>query len=364
MKILAGDRDPRHRTQIVVTLGPACETESRLKRLIALGVDIFRVNGSHGRSTEHARRIQRVRRIARRLQKIVQVLVDLPGPKFRLGSIPGGSMELKAGETVRLTDSRTHHFKTPCLPLRQADLLARLKPGHSLFVNDGTVELRMLCALKGIAICRVISGGVVRSGSGINLRHTDLDVTLPIATDLPWIRFAAAHHAEWLAVSFVQTAEDVERVRKEANKSGYRPQIMAKIEKCKALDNLKAIIQVSDGVMVARGDLGVETPLEEIPFVQKRIIAVANRQKKFVVTATQMLESMVVQPTPTRAEVSDIANAVIDGTDGVMLSAESAIGRYPVEAASVLARVLSAAERALPSGRQAFGNLPNPACVK
>ncbi len=328
-------------------MGPAVDDPSKIRALIGLGVDIFRLNVSHGQASEHARRIERVRRIARRLRKTVAILVDLPGPKFRLGKLDRGSLVIAAGQSGQLVPEGQSRAQPLALPLRQDDLLKHIREGQNVFINDGTVKLEIVRGSKTRAAFRVLAGGVVRSGSGINLPQTDLGVTLPVASDLPWIQFAAEHTADWLAVSFVQTANDVAQVRRAAGKWGYRPSIMAKIEKRRALQNLDAIIQVCDGVMVARGDLGVETPLEEIPFAQKRIIAAANRRGKFSVTATQMLESMVTLSTPTRAEVTDIANAVLDGTDGVMLSAETAVGQHPIEAVSILSRVVSAAERHL-----------------
>ncbi|MFA5975243.1 MAG: pyruvate kinase [Elusimicrobiota bacterium] len=341
--------DANHRTKIVATLGPATDNRAVLSELIRLGVDIVRVNASHGTVDEHHRRILSVRRLARGLRKRVEVLIDLPGPKFRLGKFARGSVELSAGQTVRLVPPGVCRQKG-CLPLRQPTLLPLIRPKQPVFLADGLVELQVLHVMGRTAVCRVAAGGVVRSGSGLNLPNTDFPVVLPTSQDKEWIRFAARHKAEWLAVSFVQTPEDIRRVRQAAHEWRHRPQIMAKIEKRKALENLEAIVQEADGVMVARGDLGVETPLEEIPFAQKRIIAVSNFYRKKVVTATQMLESMVLQPMPTRAEVTDVANAVIDGTDAVMLSAETAIGRYPVKSVEILSRILSSTEEVLRTG--------------
>lgn len=325
-----------------------------LSAFVRLGVDLFRVNASHGTAVEHAKRIRLVRQLARRYRKSVGILIDLPGPKFRLKELPKGERVLKAGQQVELSAHGGHGARVR-LPLRQTELLASLRSREFLFLADGTVALEVLRATPTSALCMVLTSGTVRSGSGLNLPNTRLDITLPTKKDREWIAFAAEQKAEWLAVSFVQSREDLQNVRAEAQHHGYKPKIMAKIEKRRALANLESIVKAADGVMVARGDLGVETPLEEIPFVQKRIIRAANRARKFVITATQMLESMTHQPTPTRAEVTDVANAILDGTNGVMLSAESAIGQYPVEAVKVLARVLSATENYLRTGSASRG---------
>ena len=331
---------PWHRTKIVCTLGPATDRPGVLERLIAAGMDVARLNMSHGDHSEHARRIQQVRQLARQMEQPVAVLMDLPGPKFRVGSLPDGSRELRRDGEVTLaieTDALTD------LPVRHRRLLQALCVGEAVYLADGAIRLQVITAAPDRVVCRVLVGGVVRSGSGINVPESTLSALIPTDDDRRHLAFAVAQEAEWLGVSFVQFADDLARVRSFLP-AGPRPLLMAKIEKRQALAELDAIVKTADGVMVARGDLGVETDLAQIPLVQKRIIALANAWARPVITATQMLESMVEQEQPTRAEVTDVANAVLDGTDGVMLSAETAIGRFPGAAVEILQRVIAATE--------------------
>ncbi|MBM3858238.1 MAG: pyruvate kinase [Verrucomicrobia bacterium] len=330
---------PWHRTRIVCTLGPATDPPGVLERLIRAGMDVARINASHGQHADHARRIQQVRRLARQLAQPVAVLMDLPGPKFRLGDLPGGVRELRPGENIFLAADRSPF----ALPVRHRQLLRALHAGESVYLADGLIRLRVTSRAADRIGCAVLIGGTVRSGSGINVPESKLAPLVPTAADRRHIAFARSVHAEWLGVSFVQSADDLARVRRLLPR-GSSPLVLAKIEKRQALADLDAIVAAADGVMVARGDLGVETDLAEIPLLQKRIIAAANAQARPVITATQMLESMVAHEQPTRAEVTDIANAVLDGTDAVMLSAETAIGRFPVAAVEILQRVLTATE--------------------
>jgi pyruvate kinase len=340
-----------HRTKIVCTLGPATDAPGVIERLISSGMDIARVNTSHGNHEEHARRIQQVRQAAQERGQPVAILIDLPGPKFRLGELPDGCRKLLEGETIILADedgyarvgNREEGGKY--LPVRNPELLRALAAGQRVFLADGLIELSVETVVPGRAHCKTVIGGVIRSGSGINIPESNLDALVPTDEDRRHLAFALAQEAEWIGVSFVQSAADILRVRT-LLPAGAQPLLMAKIEKRRALANLDEIMEASDGVMVARGDLGIETNLAEIPLVQKRIIAAANACARPVVTATQMLESMVVHEHPTRAEVTDVANAVIDGTDAVMLSAETAIGRFPVLAVEMLGRVLAATEAA------------------
>ncbi len=329
-----------HRTKIVCTLGPATDQPGVLERLIGAGMDIARFNMSHGDHGDHARRIHQVRQLARQTGQPVAVLIDLPGPKFRLGNLPDGARELRRGEEVILATEADHPTD---LPVRHRELLEALRVDESVYLADGSIRLQVKTTAADRVACRVLVGGAVRSGSGINVPESKLSALIPTDDDRRHLTFAVAQQAEWLGVSFVQSADDLHRVRTFLP-PGPQPLLMAKIEKRQALDELDAIVEAADGVMVARGDLGVETDLAEIPLVQKRIIALANARARPVITATQMLESMVEQEQPTRAEVTDVANAVLDGTDGVMLSAETAIGRFPVAAVEILQRVLAATE--------------------
>jgi pyruvate kinase len=347
------------RTKIVCTLGPATDQPDVIERLIEGGMDVARINTSHGEHAEHARRIERVRRAAQALGQPVAILVDLPGPKFRVGDLPGGACELAEGEIVTLAEEGDSKESANLLPVRNRELLSALRAGELVFLADGSIELRVTTAGAGRigsgagsgagngVKCEVVIGGTVRSGSGINVPESALSALIPTDGDRRHLAFAVAQEAEWVGVSFVQSAADIDRVRAcLPAASGAAPLLMAKIEKRRALADLDAIVEASDGVMVARGDLGVETDLAEIPIVQKRIIAVANAHGRPVITATQMLESMVEHEHPTRAEVADVANAVLDGTDAVMLSAETAIGRFPVAAVRILRRVIAATENA------------------
>lgn len=331
---------PWRRTKIICTLGPATDRPGVLERLIAAGMDVARFNMSHGDHASHARQIRHVRQLAQQAGRFVAILVDLPGPKFRLGELADGTRELPLGMDVVLTLGTD---PPDALPVRHPALLQALRVGESVYLADGAVRLEVKAVGAGRVVCEVLVSGTVTSGSGINVPESRLSALVPTDDDRRHLGFALAQQAEWLGVSFVQSADDLIRVRS-LLPPGRQPLLMAKIEKRQALADLDAIVATADGVMVARGDLGVETDLAEIPLVQKRIIALANAQARPVITATQMLESMVMQEQPTRAEVTDVANAMLDGTDAVMLSAETAIGHFPVAAVQILQRVLTATE--------------------
>ncbi len=328
------------RTKIVCTLGPATDAPGVVEELVRSGMDVARLNMSHGSHSDHAARIDRVRDVSRHLSQPIAILADLPGPKFRIGTLDGGSRRLEEGAIVFLTAETRG---PDCLPVRHRELLHALRTGESVYLADGSIELRVGTISAEHVACEVIAGGTVRSGSGINVPDSELPALVPTSEDRGHLEFALSRAVEWIGVSFVQSADDIQRVRACAP-SGRMPLLMAKIEKRRALEDLDSIIDAADGVMVARGDLGVETDISEIPLVQKRIIAAANAKGRPVVTATQMLESMVEHERPTRAEVTDVANAALDGTDAVMLSAESAVGRHPAAAVRILQRVLTATE--------------------
>ena len=355
------------RTKIVCTLGPATDRPGVIERLIEAGMDVARINTSHGDHADHARRIRQVRQAAHVLGQSVSLLMDLPGPKFRLADLPDGFCKLEEGTTVTLVEAGDEAKGTSAdncrqLPVRNRELLQALRIGEPVYLADGSVELgvKSVTANQSRAECEVRIGGTVRSGSGINIPESVIDILIPTDEDRRHLAFAVLQEAEWVGVSFVQSADDLARVRACLPPGpGVKPLLMAKIEKRRALGDLDAIVAASDGVMVARGDLGVETDLAEIPIVQKRIISVANAQGRPVITATQMLESMVEHEHPTRAEATDVANAVLDGTDAVMLSAETAIGEFPVAAVRFLQRVLTATEKAY-GGRMAQDRM-NPA---
>jgi len=335
-----------NRTKVVCTLGPATDAPGVVEALTRAGMSVARVNLSHGDHAEHARRIAHVRETARRLGEPVAILADLPGPKFRIASVAATGRKLEDGERVSLG---LEGGIGVALPLRNPELLAALRLGERVYLADGAIELRVAQVAPGRVECEVLAGGVVRTGSGINAPDSQLPGLVPTDADRRHLEFALAQEVDWVGVSFVQGAEDLARVRA-LLPAREPPHLAAKIEKRGALDELEAIVAAADGVMVARGDLGVETELAEMPLVQKRIIASANAASRPVITATQMLESMVEHERPTRAEVTDVANAVLDGTDAVMLSAETAVGRFPAAAAAILRRVLSATEAEFASG--------------
>ena len=331
------------RTKIVCTLGPAVNTDAAIARLLDAGVDVVRLNVAHGTLKEHAERIRRVRRVAARQRRAVAVLVDLPGPKLRIGKLAGGSARLRERGSVTLRVTAREGDAT-CLPVSDTVSLTRARCGERVRLADGTVTLDVLRVQRRQVHCRVIAGGLVRSGSGLSVPAHWNRLSVPTADDRRAIRFAATHGADWIGVSFARTPGEIAAVRRLAGDVN----LLAKIETPQALEQLEPIIRAADGVMVARGDLGVETPPAQVPFVQKRIIEHCLRLQRPVITATQMLESMVEHPQPTRAEVTDIANAVLDGTDAVMLSAETSIGRFPLAAVNVLREVIEAAERQFP----------------
>ncbi|HKX54008.1 MAG TPA: pyruvate kinase [Nitrosospira sp.] len=347
---------PWHRTKIVCTLGPATDAPGVIDGLIGGGMDVARINASHSDHVTHSRRIEQVRRAASEAGQPVAILIDLPGPKFRLGNLPDDCCRLVEGAIVTLVEESrgveadADDSNGSRLPVRNPELLQALRAGERVFLADGSVELCVEASAKarpgpevtGVR-CEVLIGGVVRSGSGINVPESTLLELVPTDDDRQHLAFALSRQVEWLGVSFVQSADDIHRVRALLPSTGG-PLLMAKIEKRKALVNLEEIVEAADGVMVARGDLGVETDLAEIALVQKRIISAANARARPVITATQMLESMVAYEHPTRAEVTDVANAVLDGTDAVMLSAETAIGQFPVAAVKILHRVITATE--------------------
>ncbi len=346
-------RQSWQRTKIVCTLGPATDHPGVIEQLIECGMDVARVNASHGHHADHARRIERVRNASLALGQPVAILLDLPGPKFRIGELPDNFRKLPEGAVVRLVaeggiteEEGQAREGSNVLPVRNPDLLQALRMGEPVFLADGSIELCVRATTATHVLCEVVIGGTVRSGSGINIPESALTALVPTDDDRRHLAFAVTQAVEWVGVSFVQSASDLARVREcLPGEMGTQPLLIAKIEKRLALADLDAIVEASDGLMVARGDLGIETDLAEIPVVQKRIIAAANARGRPVITATQMLESMVEHEHPTRAEATDIANAVIDGTDAVMLSAETAIGRFPIAVVRFLARVLTSTEK-------------------
>lgn len=335
-------RAGKNRTKIVATLGPASHSTERIRELLQAGADVFRLNFSHGTHSSHREVIARVRAVAKELGLFVPILQDLSGPKIRTGVVAQGTVELVAGERFLLT-ARAVPGDAQAVSVNYPLLIEEALPGDPILLADGTLELRVLERNDDDLLCEVIVGGPLGSHQGIHLPTRPLRLPALTEKDRKDLLFGLKEGIDWIALSFVQSAQDVEELREFLASEGVSVPIMAKIEKGTALQALEDILKASDGVMVARGDLGVEIPMEQVPWVQKRIIRQANALGIPVVTATQMLESMMELPRPTRAEMTDIVNAILDGTDALMLSGETAVGKHPVEAVRTMQRIADAA---------------------
>jgi pyruvate kinase len=351
---------PNRKTKIVATIGPASDQPEVLRALIHAGLDVARLNFSHGNPDYHAGLITAIREAARDAGRRVAIMGDLPGPKMRIGDLDDEPVELVRDQLFTLTT--TPGIGRPDrVSITFPGLPAAVKPGDRLFLNDGFILLKVVEVTDTDVVCNVRAGGELRSRKGLNLPGIDLGISAFTEDDHQWLRFAATHRLDAVSQSFVAAAADIEAVRKAAKALDYAPFIIAKIERASALDNLEGILEAADGIMVARGDLGVEIPIETIAVAQRRITEQANLRGKPVITATQMLESMVTLRRPTRAEATDVANAILGGTDCVMLSAESAMGRFPVESVEMLAAIAAAIEperdnRLLAQALGAYGN--------
>jgi pyruvate kinase len=348
---MTGERQQPRRTKIVATVGPASREPETLKQLLEAGVDVFRLNFSHGTAAEHAENVARIRAASEELGREVGLLGDLPGPKLRLGDLEGDVAVLHSGSTVVLFGAEdAPPGNAERLPVQWAGLPRAVREGDPVFMADGRVRLKVAEVKGDEVVAEVEAGGAVSSHQGVNLPHADEE--LPQETDdTEWIDFACKEGFDLLAVSFVRRPSDLERVKAAVEERDADIPLIAKIEKPQAAERAPEIIAAAEsGIMVARGDLGVELPLEEVPLAQKRLIAQAGRASKPAITATQMLATMVRQSRPTRAEVTDVANAIGDGTDAVMLSEETAVGEHPVEAVRVMDRVARVTERELPYG--------------
>ena len=341
------------RTKIVATVGPASREPAVLRELIEAGVDVFRLNFSHGTAPEHAENVSRIREVSSELGVEIGVLGDLPGPKLRLGDLADDVAVLHSGSTAVLYGQADGGppGNAERLPVQWEGVANAVSAGDPIYLADGRVRLRVTGVSGGEITAEVEAGGAVSSHQGVNLPGADADLPESGPSDAAWIDFACAVGIDLLAVSFVRRPSDLERVRTELSARGADIPLVAKIEKPQAAERAEEIIEAAEsGIMVARGDLGIELPIEEVPSVQKRLISLAGRASKPAITATQMLATMVKASRPTRAEVTDVANAILDGTDAVMLSEETAAGHYPVEAVRVMDRVARAAERQLPYG--------------
>ena len=333
-------------TKIVVTLGPSTDRTDVLRAIFEAGADVFRLNASHGTQQEHAARIQAVRALEAELKVHVGILLDLQGPKIRLGQFEGGGCVLETGQEFVIT---TEPVLGNCqrASTSYADLAQDVKTGDTILLADGSVRLRVIDADGVSARCDVLTGGPISDRKGINLPGVKLSTPSMTRKDMADLQFGISAGVDMVALSFVRTAHDVTRVKLLLEQNDSTIPVVAKIEKPEGYQNRSSILEEADGAMVARGDLGVEMPVEKVPFIQKSLIRRSRRYGKFVITATQMLESMIENPFPTRAEVSDVANAIYDGTDAVMLSAETSIGKYPVEAVQMMSRIAIETENSI-----------------
>ena len=337
--------------KIVCTLGPSSSDEKTIRDLISAGMDVARLNFSHGTHESHGALIQLIRRVSTEMNRPVAILQDLQGPKLRVGNLPEKGIELTPGQTVNLFTIDNPVSKPDAnqiyLPLDVPNLAEAVKPGNRILLDDGHLELQVINVENSTVISKVIIGGTLTSHKGVNLPGADLKIPIPTEKDKSDLEFGLSQKIDFVAMSFVHTASEIKTARQMIQKyypGKKAPGIIAKLERPEAIANLHEIIHEADGVMVARGDLGIETSPQQVPIMQKEIIQMANRHAKVVITATQMLESMIYNPRPTRAEASDVANAVFDGTDAVMLSGETASGRYPVEAVKMMDCIVREAE--------------------
>jgi pyruvate kinase len=331
------------RTKIVCTLGPATATEDRIRELVESGMDVARLNFSHGEHADHAENYKKVRQASDHLGRAVGILADLQGPKIRLGRFLEGKTVWATGEEVRITvdDIDGTHDR---VSTTYKELAQDAKAGDRLLVDDGKVGLTVTRVDGNDVVCRVTEGGPVSNNKGVSLPGMDVSVPALSEKDIEDLEFALKLGVDFIALSFVRSPSDVELVHDVMDRVGRRVPVIGKLEKPEAIDNLEAVVLAFDAVMVARGDLGVELPLEQVPIVQKRAIQMARENAKPVIVATQMLESMIENSRPTRAEASDVANAVLDGADAVMLSGETSVGRYPIETVRTMARIVHAVE--------------------
>jgi len=332
----------RVKTKIVATLGPATSSYEMIKALAEAGVTMFRLNTSHGSEEGHAENIKIIRQISEEIGKHIPILIDLQGPKIRVGNIPE-PLNIKEGQEIIL-EAADNVSNPEILPVDYNGIADDVKPGDKILLDDGNVGLEVIGINNRKVTAKVLYGDVIKPRKGINLPGTTASLSAVTERDVEFIRFAVEYDADYLALSFVREAKDIELAKKYIKDYGGFIPVIAKIEKPQAVDNLDEILKITDGIMVARGDLGIEMSPQEVPFVQKYIVDKTIKERKVCIVATQMLESMIEHPIPTRAETSDVANAIIDGTDAVMLSGETAMGKYPVEAVKMMKKIAANVE--------------------
>ncbi len=334
---------PNHKTKIVCTIGPASRSSSVLREMIRNGMNVARLNLSHGSLEEHREDIQNIRSASKQMDRLVAIMIDLPGPKIRVGQLPGEPVMLKKGDEVTLTTKPV--AGKSFIPVEYKKLPQSVSRGKIVYLNDGFIQLKVQEVKFDRVRCKVIIGGPLLSHKGLNLPGAKISGNAVTEQDYRYVDFGLKQGINIFGVSFVDKAEDILKLKAFAKKRGKSIRVVAKIERAEAVKNIDSIMDSADAIMVARGDLGVQIPLEDVPAVQKRLIRKANLLGCPVITATQMLESMTQNVRPTRAEVADVANAILDGTDAVMLSEETAIGRYPAETVKIMARIAAATER-------------------
>ncbi len=332
-----------NKTKIICTIGPSTNRLDMIENLILKGMNVARLNFSHGNQEEHRKTIQMIRSVSKNLNRPVSILQDLAGPKIRIGALPGGGICLENGNEFVITGKKTQGC-AKSVSVSYAELANDVQAGDRLLLADGVMEMQVEKTNPPDIICKVITGGILTSHKGINLPSRTLNVPSLTDKDRADLIFGLDNQVDFVALSFVRFAEDILKVKQTISQRGMSMPVIAKIEKHEALTNLDEILKSADGVMVARGDLGVEIPLEKVPQIQKKLIKKANHAGKPVITATQMLRSMVDAASPTRAEAADVANAVLDGTDAVMLSEETAIGRYPLKAVEYMKKIIQSVE--------------------
>jgi pyruvate kinase len=349
---------PLNKTKIVCTIGPASESQEVMEQMLLAGMNVARLNFSHGDFESHKRLIDTLRSVSSVTGRRVAIMADLSGPKMRIGKLKEEPVELKIGDVFTLTTKEILGDVTRA-SVSFSRLPKAVKPGDALYLNDGFIQLEVSKVDGDEVRCKVVVGGELRSRKGLNLPDIDLGITAFTDRDRECLRFAMEQGVDAVSQSFVESGKDIDAVREAAKELGHSPFIIAKIERSRALQRFDEILDSADGIMIARGDLGVEVPIEQIAVVQKDLMRRANMRAKPVITATQMLESMTGNPRPTRAEATDVANAILDGTDCVMLSGESAMGHYPVESVAMLAKIAAAIEphRHRVTVKEMFGGL-------
>jgi pyruvate kinase len=339
------NRIDHQKTKIVATAGPACRDFETLFKMVKEGVDVFRLNLSHGKHEDHQKAIENIVTINDKYNLHVGILADLQGPKLRVGEIKDGQIELKNGDEIEFTNKQCVGT-AKCVYMSYDGFAEDVKVGERVLIDDGKLVFEVQSSnLKDAVVLKVLHGGILSSNKGVNLPDTKISLPCLTEKDLHDLKFLMTQPVNWIALSFVRSANDIRELREIITKYDHQAKIIAKIEKPEAIDNIKSIIKASNAIMVARGDLGVEIPMQKVPAIQKNIIKMCIQRARPVIVATQMMESMIENPSPTRAEVTDVANAVLDGTDAVMLSAETAMGKFPIKVVNAMNLIIGEAEK-------------------